>query len=162
MPGTHDATASGAGLRETQPMGAADGLPGCPGLLATQEWDAEPQHLWAGEGGKDSGDHHLLPLGRGACAQDLCQGEEAACPSRNVGGCGGSDTGIPEGAGTLSECVRSSSGSSMSCGEGCLGVCASAGPKAQRGFLHTHCLPNRPQLPGGQAHPSPDTASHFP
>lgn len=108
-----------AGLRNCGPRGQKADFQGPQGSWSPKGADAELHCLWAGESGRDGNDRHLLSLGEGAvCAQAPCQREEAMCLSKNAGPRGGSVPGIPEGAGTLSECVRRSSGSPASVGEG--------------------------------------------
>lgn len=70
-------------------------------------------------------------------------------PGQECGPCGGRATGIPERQGhAVSEEILGFT--SVRVG-GCLWVCAPAAPRRER-LLH-------PQLPQGQAHPSPDTGS---
>lgn len=116
-----------------------DGPAGCPGVLATREWEAEPQHLCVGEGGRDGSYRPLLPLGWGASAQEPCQGEEALHSEQECGRAGGGATGIPEEQGR-------SSGSSVSAGKDvCVSVCP---PYPRQGEASADPAP---------AHPSPDT-----
>lgn len=132
--------------------GGGDGPSGCPGVLATWEWEAEPQHLCVGECGRDGGDHPLLPLGRGAGAQEPCQGEEALHSEQECVQAEGGTTGIPEEQGRFS-------GSSVSAGKD---VCVSMCPPYQRqgeaaaGPAPTHPSPDTvPQL--SITHPPPST-----
>lgn len=139
------ATASGTGLGEPQPVGAVDGLSGCPGRLATQEWDAEPQPLWAGEGVRDR-DHHLLPQGREPVPRNRARERRPPAWAGMRAGVGGSVTGIPEGTGTLSECVRSSSGSPVS-RERCLRVWHLLCPRQGKAFCRANSCPTGPSSP---------------
>lgn len=115
-----------------------------PGCWLPCGWETLSPASLGSRGGRNSDRHHLLPPGRGASAQETCQGEEAVCPGRNVGGCGGSVTGIPGGGGDT-QCLSSSLGSSVSA---CRRTC---GTQARGRLSAARLLPSKPQLPRGQA-----------
>lgn len=172
VPGTHEATVSGAlclgvgkDSRNLSPWGQEMGFQGAQRFWPPRSGMLSPQHLWG-----------VSVEGTVVITTSFPQAGEPVPSSRArerrqlVG------AGMRAGVGEASQAFQRGQGHYVLCEEvlgfisihreGCLCVSASSVPKAGRGFLQAQLLPSTPQrcaqLSKGQAHPSPDTAHRFP